>query len=361
MEIEETSENAAWLFWVVLLVAVFFCILLELSSKVYPMPHWRDNIMQTKQVVENRKKKLDYSSKVLVENLEGALSRFNGRVGVCLRPSVVVDSWKVLLEKQPVLAHGGKVQPEEEARIPFDNLKLLQPDSPRKRGRGRLEKINVTDVEAKQSELFNLIDINKNNHLDLREIGTVIGFVPPDIPEVEESSSSNRGRAVNSIRAVNLANGAGEEEEEVEIHSPDYRQQASGLSATRALQAPLNLKMLQENSSKARTLLKENSIMQEAVLLLLEHLFCNDEAFVRLKLKNSVEAANRLASLKMRAMKAFDDINRGVSWSVEKSPARGKSWCFKDNCQYTLGRKLTEINYQGWQKIMSTIFQRKFF
>lgn len=350
---EETSESAAFFFWVVLFFGVSACVVLEFSSKLYPMPHWRDSHKQPTVGAEDHshRRTIDYSSRVVVENLNGSLSRYNGREGVCLRPSRVVDSWKVLLQKE-VTARG--VLPEEEVRIPLENLLKLSHLSP-KCSRVRLEMVNVTDIEAKQKELFKLIDINKDNHLDLREIGLVIGFEPPDIPDLRAPFLRDE---VGNDHDV----GGGDE-----VPCP-----LSVHGGLKAAQDPLNDPRLLDNSSKVHALLKENPIMQEAILLLLEQLFCDDEAFVRLKLKNEAEAHGCLAVLRTRARKAFARINKGVSWPITAeslvASTRNGFFCFPGSSPSSR-RKITEmnyqgwqkINYQGWQKIMSTIFQKKFF
>jgi hypothetical protein len=188
-----------------------------------------------------------------------------------------------------------------------------------------LVSVNVLDMERTFKDLFNDIDVDKSKTIEFREVCDCLGFMPKPIPFHNEDGT--RVRRFSS-------------DYEPPMPSPLTRQ----LTAVK-----------EQSAKKVRTLLRQHSILQEAILKLVEKLIYKEESFQVLYRNNAREALKYLENVIAGTRRALDDIENGV----EHQPK--KSWC----CQSTDGEwkrgKATGVSEAGWKEISAEIFRDLFF
>jgi len=268
-EVEETSSQAAILFWSVLAGAAFVTVLIEGTNMWFPAPHWRDDII---------KRTLNVS-KELSTNSEDLCSQ-----------------------------------------------RHLNDLLHRRRRKCHLLSVNVLDMERIFKDLFNDIDVDKSLSIEFREVCNCLGFMPKPVPVRSEDGSR--------LKRHPLA-------PEIPSTPTLIRQQSVAK---------------EESAKKVRALLHQHSILQEAVLKLVEKLILKEESFQTLYKTNARDAFNYLDNVLARTRQALHDIEIGVD------PRRKVSWWHlqSEEKEWDCG-KATGISKEEWKKISADIFRELFF
>jgi len=267
---EETSNQAAIIFWSVLAGTAFVAVLIEGTNLWFPGPHWRDDIIKR---TMNISKELSATP----EDLAAGRGLTNG---------------------------------------------LFY----RRRRKCRLLSVNVLDMERIFKDLFNDIDDDKSMSIEFREVCNCLGFMPKPVPVRNQDGSR-----------------------------PQIPPLASGIPPPPTLARQQSIAK-EESARKVRALLHQHSILQEAILKLVEKLILKEESFQILYKMNARDAFNYLDNVLTRTRQALHDIEIGVD------PRSKITWWQKtsEESEWNNG-KATGVSRDEWKKISADIFRELFF
>jgi len=216
--------------------------------------------------------------------------------------------------------------------------------------------VNVTDMQSKKTELFELIDVDGNGKIDMFELCTMLlRFQPPPIPCMDILSSSSTSTSPFSS-------------------SPSSS--SSTTTTTTSFQDIVTSKKSTDNAILAHEMLREFPMLQEALIELVEKLLHHEPLFIILKYKNNKLAYHYLLFILKLVEMSLLQIRNGIPILDMDVTLSFKDKIFNyyyylkifhpssssiSNISSSSTTTTTAISKQEWDKVMNRIFLEKFF
>eukprot|EP00547_Thalassionema_nitzschioides_P003831 CAMPEP_0194221324 /NCGR_PEP_ID=MMETSP0156-20130528/30367_1 /TAXON_ID=33649 /ORGANISM="Thalassionema nitzschioides, Strain L26-B" /LENGTH=684 /DNA_ID=CAMNT_0038951691 /DNA_START=110 /DNA_END=2164 /DNA_ORIENTATION=- len=302
---EPSKLTAALIFWIVLLsIAASLFLYLEIIEVVFPTPHWRETIART---VSNRNKR---------DLFEDSIRDISFR-----QSNLRQSNTSTLNRSSSELKY---LYGEDNSPL----ARLLRPF----RYESTLETVNVEVIKVQGRELFQAMDIQKDGRLHVDEICCALGFNLPLIP-----GTSN---------ILDLFDERGDDEQGNMSTPSDWEGSTNEEQELKAYSA-----------NQARGILREHSILQEAVVKLLVRKVRSHIQFINLRHKDPQGAENYIRQVKRNVSIALHAIEEGTEPSMKNTMFQNYC-CHKRKGKQPLG---LIISKDEWDQIMTGIFHDKFF
>jgi len=198
--------------------------------------------------------------------------------------------------------------------------------------------INVPRMQTISDELFALMDLDGSLELGLHEVLMVIGvekkryvqLLPPLEPKLND--------AVRSIGTKT---------------SEDYSEHYTGSPESKGRPADKTIKL---KISGAHSILRENTILQEAILDLIEQFFRRQHYFARFEAADPARAKRNISKLKTLAAQALDDICEHPSKALDKCIL-----AYNEDNTKLARRSDKEFSERQWNAIMEKVIFERFY
>lgn len=404
----QRNEHAALLFWVTLLsIGGFFFLYLEITETVFPIPSWRNTIAQSVQKNSERELRDD------IERTEHSSSDQD------------VTDYSTQEGGRQSLTYPGRTHGSDAPLQHKHDPSLLARLMRRLRYESSLETVNVEVVKVQGRKLFQAIDTGKEGVLTDTEICRVLDFNLPNLPIIHGANGQHQQTLVGHPKAEESLENAeaedpptshGNNDEETPIthgannqrqqnptghrkvegstehsyaeetptsHSsndeetPDYSEADETLPSHGSYDPPRHEagigdeeELASQSRRRARQILREHSILQEAVVELLVRKVRSDRRFRELQRADRRRATRYIGKVRRsvsRALHAVELCKEAEPAAALDAAERGK----EERGLYRFSRRFRRssekqplqwtISKKEWEQMMTRIFHDKFF
>ena len=242
-----------------------------------------------------------------------------------------------------------------------------------------LEMVNIEVIKVKQQELFEAIDTDVTGRVNINEICNTLGF---DLPPINAADDDNEYGYYNedttdSTQAWYTSISGSLLRGHRKNNTKTKRNRRHGIVTS-------NNRIIRQYQIKARSILREHSILQEAVLKLLERLVRRQYYFIILEQENMRKAHRYLRKVKKQAAEALHAIDNGEDDQQQiayDNDSNDDEYCSRDaggvnngtdfgkhsiqrrrmSCKFPYLKTGDGISKHEWEQIMTGIFHDKFF